>query len=194
MGLTLHGGDHSGGVDGKTRLGPVRFEAGKHLFLLASPEHRHTQIIDVDHLGRTDQLAYKFGISGEIRGKVCLATAAQPLDHAADRRKIELPERHGHRSEDIGIAVLGATERLLQTFLVGDVGPCFGNLIRRGQNAFQPHGLDDAIGGARFDVPLPIPGRAKALLDQGRGFPSGFEQIMNRPTQRFRMAEAIDLL
>jgi hypothetical protein len=168
MGFALHGGDHGGGVDGKTRLWPVGLKACQHLVLLASPEHGHAEIVDVDHLSRTDQLAHNFAICGEISGQVCLAGAAQPLNHAANRCEIELPERYGHCAEDIGIAVLRTTARLLQPLFVGDVGPCLDNLVRRGQNAFQPNGLDDAIGGAPFDVTLPIPECAKALLDQVR--------------------------
>ena len=194
MGFALHGGDHGSGIDGEARLGPIRFEARQHLLLVTSPEHGHAEIVDVDHLGGADQLAHKFGIGGEISGQVSLAGAAQPLNHAADRGEIELPERHRHRSEDIVIAVLGATERLLQPLFVGDVGPCLDNLVRGGQNAFQPYGLDDAIGRAPFNVALPMPGCAKALLDQGHRLPSSLEQIMNRFSHRLRLAPAVDLL
>ena len=138
-------------------------------------------------------VAHKFGIGGEISGQVCLAGAAQTLDHAADRREIELPERHGHRPEDVIIAVLGAIERLLKPLFVGDVGPSLDNLFRRGQNAFQPYGLDDAVGGAPFDVALPRPAVPKTLLDQGRRLPSGLEQLVNGSSQRLRLAPAIDL-
>jgi hypothetical protein len=193
MRLALRGGDHSGRIDGKARLRPVGLEAREHLLFLAAPKHGYAEVIDVNDLGSANHLADDGGIGGEICREVGYPGPGQALDHSADRGEVELPERHGHGSEDVVVTVLGATEGRPQSALSANIGARLNDLVGGGPNASKAHRLDDAVGGAAFDVALPSPGLSKALLDQGGCLSPGLEQIVNWLSQRLARAEAVDL-
>ena len=119
--IALNGGQNRLDIVLKAFIRPERHNAREELLLAALPEQRDGVVIDVHDTGGLHELTDKSRVLSEVAPEIDDTGIANSAQHLSAARVVDLPKRHRHGLEEILIALLAVSQRLLGLLARSDI-------------------------------------------------------------------------